>query len=311
MTERAVDEWSITKVDQNEYLEIWIDNFLKDRKIEGYTPGTLYFYKTKLALLSAFCQSQSITSLKQIDANTIRNLLFWLESTGHNPGGRHAVYRATKTLIRWWSTETEPEGWKNPFKNLKAPKVGMDPIDPVESETVKKLIAACNNGKMTDKRDKAIFLFLLDTGVRAAELLSIGRVDIDLVTGFAMIRHGKGRKPRTVFIGKEVKKAIKAYLKTRSDTNPALWVNDEFEELKYPALLDMFDRRVKKSMVPHTTPHDFRRAFALGMLRNGVDIYTLQKLMGHADLQVLRRYLAQTDNDLAAAHRRAGLADRL
>jgi len=57
------------------------------------------------------------------------------------------------------------------------------------------------------------------------------------------------------------------------------------------------------------TPHDFRRAFALIMLRNGVDIFALQKLMGHSDLQVLRRYLAQTDQDIQAAHLRGSPVD--
>ena len=45
------------------------------------------------------------------------------------------------------------------------------------------------------------------------------------------------------------------------------------------------------------------------MLRNGVDIFALQKLMGHADLQVLRRYLAQTDQDIQAAHMRGSPVD--
>jgi len=57
------------------------------------------------------------------------------------------------------------------------------------------------------------------------------------------------------------------------------------------------------------TPHDFRRAFALIMLRNGVDIFALQKLMGHSDLQVLRRYLAQTDQDIQTAHMRGSPVD--
>ena len=57
------------------------------------------------------------------------------------------------------------------------------------------------------------------------------------------------------------------------------------------------------------TPHDFRRAFALIMLRNGVDIFALQKLMGHSDLQVLRRYLAQTDEDIHTAHMRGSPVD--
>ena len=50
------------------------------------------------------------------------------------------------------------------------------------------------------------------------------------------------------------------------------------------------------------TPHDFPHAFALIMLRNGVDIFALQKLMGHSELQVLRHYLAQTDEDVHTAH---------
>lgn len=57
--------------------------------------------------------------------------------------------------------------------------------------------------------------------------------------------------------------------------------------------------------------HSFRRAFALCSLRAGMDIYSLQKLMGHADLGVLRRYLAQTERDLAEAHRRSGAVDNL
>jgi site-specific recombinase XerD len=57
--------------------------------------------------------------------------------------------------------------------------------------------------------------------------------------------------------------------------------------------------------------HAFRRAFALASLRGGMDVYSLQRLMGHADLSVLRRYLAQTEGDLQAAHQKAGPVDRL
>ena len=69
--------------------------------------------------------------------------------------------------------------------------------------------------------------------------------------------------------------------------------------------------RRRASQVGIETPslHSFRRAFALNMLRAGVDIFSLQKLMGHADLQVLRRYLAQTDEDTLEAHRRGGQVD--
>ena len=57
------------------------------------------------------------------------------------------------------------------------------------------------------------------------------------------------------------------------------------------------------------SPHDFRRALVPLMSRSGVDIFALQKLKGHSDLQVLRRYLTQTDQDIQAAHIRSSPLD--
>lgn len=81
--------------------------------------------------------------------------------------------------------------------------------------------------------------------------------------------------------------------------------------MTYTALRGLLRRRAYAAgprQIP--TPHDFRRAFALIMLRNGVDVFALQKLMGHSDLQVLRRYLAQTDQDIQIAHMRGSPVDK-
>jgi site-specific recombinase XerD len=61
--------------------------------------------------------------------------------------------------------------------------------------------------------------------------------------------------------------------------------------------------------VEEPTLHDFRQAFAFAMLRNGTDVYTLAKLMGHEGITVLQRYLKQTYQDTETAHRRAGPVD--
>jgi integrase/recombinase XerD len=80
--------------------------------------------------------------------------------------------------------------------------------------------------------------------------------------------------------------------------------------MTYTALRGLLRRRAYAAELRQIpTPHDFRRAFALIMLRNGVDIFALQKLMGHSDLQVLRRYLAQTDEDVHTAHMRGSPVD--
>ena len=79
--------------------------------------------------------------------------------------------------------------------------------------------------------------------------------------------------------------------------------------LGYGGLVHILKSSAKEAGVPVPGAHDFRRAFALNCLRNGVDIYSLQKLMGHADLQVLRRYLKQTNQDLCEAHRKGSPVD--
>ena len=75
------------------------------------------------------------------------------------------------------------------------------------------------------------------------------------------------------------------------------------ERLTYFGLRQIIRRRAVAAKVDTPSLHSFRRAFALNMLRAGVDIFSLQKLMGHAEWQVLNRYLAQSTEDIAAAHR--------
>lgn len=85
---------------------------------------------------------------------------------------------------------------------------------------------------------------------------------------------------------------------------------DDRERLSYWGLNQILFRRAKQAGIPKPGLHDFRRAFAINFLRNSPkEIYSLQHLMGHADLQILRRYLKQTDEDIAAAHRRASPVD--
>jgi integrase/recombinase XerD len=125
---------------------------------------------------------------------------------GHNPGGQHAAYRVLKTFLRWYEFEAEPEGWRNPITKVKAPRLTEEPMEPVDVQDVNKMACACD-GSFLGRRDKAVLLFLLDTGLRARELLQLDLEDIDLVSGSVLVRLGKGRKPRTVFLGQSNKES--------------------------------------------------------------------------------------------------------
>jgi len=106
---------------------------------------------------------------------------------------------------------------------VKRPKVAHEPIEPVPIEDIRAMLATCGND-FTGLRDRAILLCLLDTGARMREFLALNVADVDMIGGAVIIRKGKGRKPRTVFLGKKSRKALRTYLRQRTDEAPALWV---------------------------------------------------------------------------------------
>jgi len=298
----AKNQRIITKFSQDTYLLSWMNGFLLDRKAQNMSKGTLVFYQKKLKLFTDYCSAQVITQITEITPQIIRLYLLYLEEKGHNPGGVNAAYRTLRTFLYWWEQEVEPDGWSNPIRKAKPPKVSLELLEPVSLEDISIIIDTCEK-TFNGHRDRAILLGLLDTGSRASEFLGMKLDDLNLVTGEIIIRQGKGGKFRTVFLGKTSRRSVRAYLKNRTDISNALWVSQNGEELTYWGLREIIRRRSIKANIKPPSLHSFRRAFAINMLRAGVDVFSLQKLMGYADLQVLRRYLDQTIEDIAQAHR--------
>lgn len=292
------------------FIPDWANEFYKAKKIEGVSTATQTFYKQQLSHFLAFCEGQVIENLEQLTPNGIRGYLVWMEETGHNPGGVHAAYRVLKTFLRWYELEAEPESWRNPIAKIKAPRLAEDPLTPVEIGDVLKMAEKCDRDFL-GWRDRAILLFLLDTGVRAGELLRMNQEDVNQTTGAVMVRIGKGRKPRAVFIGSTSRKVLRMYLRMRVDELPALWVTeDQSTRLKYGALRVVIGKHARAAKVKRPALHDFRRAFALAMLRSGIDLISLARLMGHTSTKVLARYLRLVTSDLQESHSKGGPVDK-
>jgi len=131
-----------------------------------------------------------------------------------------------RAFLRWYEDEAEPErtAWRNPIKKVKAPKVSKEPLDPVEFDVVDKMMGTCVRGTFAGDRDAAILLVLLDTGIRANELLAVNLDEASQARGEVFIRKGKGAKSRTVYLGKKARKALRRYLRHRRDGCRSLWV---------------------------------------------------------------------------------------
>src|SRR5690349_135455 len=223
-----------------DYILVWVEAFLKERKAQNLTKGTIKYYRTNLKTFTDFLEGQEIKFISQITASTVRDFLLILEERGHNPGGVHGHFRAVKAFLKWYWEEEEPD-YPNPVNKIKAPRVPQESIQGVTREEFDALLSECGNDFLGE-RDRAILKVLYDTGVRADELCNIRLDDLNLVDNSIFILQGKGRKPRMVFFGKSTKKQIRKYISFRGVEGSYLFITRSMDKLDYPALRQIVRR---------------------------------------------------------------------
>jgi site-specific recombinase XerD len=155
-------------------------------------------------------------------------------------------------------------------------------------------------------RNKAIILILLDTGIRASELCQIKIRDIDFENRRILI-FGKGNKERSVPFSKISQKVIETYLELRKiniakDRNTYLFITKDGKPLNRFGLLNMIERYSASANIYPGHPHRFRHTFSIQFLRNGGNIYTLQRILGHSTLDMVKKYLSLSQSDIDSDH---------
>jgi integrase/recombinase XerD len=205
---------------------------------------------------------------------------------------------------------------------IKMPAAGSREIIPPDKNNVRQLLLACERTavwnstkraptsmqRATRHRDKAIVLVLL----RVSELCDLNLGDVDMKTGAVQVRSGKLDKGRTVYMGNVAKDALWRYLGKRKETrsdDPVFQTTHGQRILRSALRKMLLGAGERAEIVEPVTPHRLRHTFAIAYLRNGGDVYTLQRLLGHATMEMVRRYLALAQTDIAEAHRKASPAD--
>ncbi len=167
--------------------------------------------------------------------------------------------------------------------------------------------------KRDSLRNRAILLTLIDTGIRASELcqLQIRHALLRNQEKFLIIEHGKRDKSRHVPISPSTAQAIWKYLSTRLQARleDPLFATSSGRPISRYNLKNMLLALGQRAGVPNVHPHRFRHTFAIQYLRNGGDVFTLQRILGHATLSMVQHYLALADADAQSAHRRASPVD--
>jgi integrase/recombinase XerD len=293
-------------------LQAEMDAFLLDREARNQTPATLAWYRRCLRHWQTFLDSQAIHATAQVTPTVVRAFLVHLARRGHTPGGIATLFTGVKAFLNWQVAESDFTG-PHPLHKIENPKRPQDPLEPVPLAHVQAMLDACPPDTFRGDRDRALILFLLDTGVRHQELTNLCISHVDLETGRVLVRQGKGRKSRTVFCGQRTCQALTTYFVHRPALAPQqpLWSKEDGGKLSKSGIRQILRRRAADAHVPEPGVHAFRRAFAINLLRNGIDVFSLQRLLGHSELSTVLRYLAQVTDDLHRAHNRFGVVDNL
>ena len=298
--------------DDGKHISDDVEAFLLSRQALNLTPGTLAWYQRCTNSWQAFLLAEGVESTRQVVPTTVRRFLVQLSGDGHTSGGVVTLFTGVKAFLNWYADEYDLTDW-NPLIKVRSPKRPQDPLPPVSLGDVWDMLNTMAPGSFNADRDRALLLFLLDTGVRHQELTNLKVGQVNLETGAVTVWQGKGRKTRTVFCGARTRQALQRYFAHRGEPEleQPLWVKEDGDKLTRHGIRQVIRRRAKAAGVQEPGVHAFRRAFAVNCLRNGMNLVSLQRLLGHADLSTVQRYLALVDDDLRRAHSQYGVVDSL
>ena len=158
-------------------------------------------------------------------------------------------------------------------------------------------------------------MMLIDAGLRIGEIVRLKIDDLHLDEGIIKVL-GKGKKERFVPIGSNSQRVLQRYLfryrpRQNDSQNEYVFPSTGGKPLTENSLKLMFARLASRSGVKRLHAHLCRHTFATKFLINGGDVFTLQQILGHSTLEMVRHYVNLASNQVALQHRRFSPLDRL
>jgi len=298
-----------------------IQDFLEHLEIEsGRSKKTIDNYRLYLERFLMIVQeilNKNTVRPEEIDREVLRKYRLKLNRYGSENGGADlktitqayhliALRGFMKYLARREIKSLDPS-------LIDLPKVIRKQVTFLHFDEVESMLNEVDTSTESGLRDRAIIELLYSGGLRVSELVGLNRDSINLERREFMVR-GKGSKDRPIFISRAAADRVQDYLDARTDSLPALFLNNSrnlqtvdtsgnYRRMTVRSVERIVEKYARLAgITKHVSPHTLRHSFATDLLMNGADIRSVQSMLGHADISTTQIYTHVTDEHLREIH---------
>ncbi|MEB3198825.1 MAG: site-specific tyrosine recombinase/integron integrase [Candidatus Sericytochromatia bacterium] len=265
----------------------FLDHLLVDR---GLAENTISAYHNDLTQYLGHCEALGLKSWSETNQGHIADFLQTLKEKGLSASSAARKLAALKTFYHYLLQTSVIVD--NPAVSLERPKTGRYLPKVLSRGEVEQLL----NQSTLAPRERAILELLYSGGLRVSELTRVNISDVNLHEGHLRMV-GKESKERIIPLSETAIQAIEVYLKQvrpSQKSRPqerALFLNYAGRRLSRQCIWKIVKEAARTGHVPHDiTPHTLRHSFAIHLIERGVDIRSVQELLGHADISTTQIY---------------------
>ncbi len=277
-------------------LQDAVTEYLVDCRIRRMSPRTIRNYRMLLSLLvKRESLVENTTELEKVQTAHLKRYLLQMEEAGRKPQYINDMLKVMKVFFKYCALEgyiTSSPAAK--LHNVRQPKVL---IRTFSEEEVRRMLGYFSRGDFLSVRNRTMLAMFFDTGMRLAEVITLRP---EQLAEDRILVHGKGSKERLVPISPYLAKQLIKYQNLRASyfsdklpPEPQLFVSRRGRMLTPEAVKKFMVEAAKAVHVSpdvRVSPHTCRHTFAHLQLKNGLDLYSLSRLMGHENIAITQRY---------------------
>jgi len=263
-----------------------IAEFLKNRRVKGYSEHTIYDQTLKINFFADYIGHE--LGIEQLTVAALNGYYLFLVDRKLSSVTIKNYITVVRTFLNWCFAQEYIS--QKLTERFRLPKAKQKVIHILTTTEIHTLLNMFDRSTKKGLRNYCICMLMLDCGLRLNEAATLQIENIQLNEKY-MIVDGKGNKQRIVPIGAAAAESIEKYLALRGSETGNLFYIANQKPLTHDAISMLFAKLKKTTGIKRIKPHLLRHTFATMYLENGGNIYSLQVILGHTSLEMVKKYL--------------------